>query len=110
MQLSHGEPSWVPGSGVQSPVMSEVDFSDLAGLRHGNEPFSLTPQPDSTEELRPQSPILARPVPLQPGHEVEGHPGDASDGSDGVLSHADGEEVEDQDQDQSGKFFCTCLL
>lgn len=98
-QLSHGAPSWVPGSGVQSPVMSEVDFSDLAGLRRSNESPSLTPQPDSMEELQPQSPLPIRPVPLQAGHEVEGLPGDLSGESDGVQSHAG--EQEDQDQSEN---------
>ena len=77
--------------------MSEVDFSDLAGQQDGDEPPSLTPQPDSMEEQQPLSP-----VPLQPGHEAESQPGDLSGGSDGVPSLPDGGEVEEQDR--SGKF------
>ena len=94
IQLSHGEPSWVPGSGVQSPVMSEVDLSALAGQHDDDEPPILTPQPDSIEELQPSSP-----VPLHPGLEAESRPGDLSGESDGVPSLPDGGE----DGDQSGK-------
>lgn len=94
MQLSHGEPSWVPGSGVQSPVMSDVDLSALAGQRDDDDPPILTPQPDSTEELHPSSPVL-----LHPGLETETRPGDLSGESDGIQSLPDG-----GDDDQSGKY------
>lgn len=86
-QLSHGEPSWVPGSGVQSPVMSETDLSALAGQQH-DELRILDTQTDHREEL-------------PPGLDSESRPADLSGESDGVPSLPDGGE----DDDMSGKYF-----
>ncbi|XP_078375566.1 uncharacterized protein LOC144658931 isoform X2 [Oculina patagonica] len=97
-QLSHGEPSWVPGSGVQSPVMSDVDLSALAGRQDDDddEPPILTPQPDSIEEQQPSSP-----VPLHPGLEADSRPGDLSGESDGIPSLPDGGDVGDQSENEA---------
>ena len=96
----------MPGSGVQSPVMSEVDLSALAGQQDDDddEPPILTPQPDSIEELQPSSP-----VPLHTGLEAETRPGDLSGESDGVPSLPDGGEVGDQSGKCSYIRFCNDL-
>lgn len=74
--------------------MSDVDLSALAGQRDDDdddEPPILTPQPDSTEELQPSSPVL-----LHPGLEAGARPGDLSGESDGLQSLPDGGDVDDQ--------------
>lgn len=85
-QLSHGEPSWVPGSGVQSPVMSETDLTSLAGHQYDESSISSTPV-EHMEELLPHQ-------------EAETHSGDFSGQSDGLPSHPNGR----GDDEQSGKY------
>ena len=81
-KLSHGEPSWVPGSGVQSPVMSETDLTSLAGHRYDEPSISSTP----VEHMEDQ--------------EAESHSGDLSGESDGLPSHPNGR----GDDELSGKY------
>lgn len=85
-QLSHGEPSWVPGSGVQSPVMSETDLTSLAGHQYDESSISSTPV-EHMEELLPHQ-------------EAESHSGDFSGQSDGLPSHPNGR----GDDEESGKY------
>ena len=74
--------------------MSDVDLSALAGQRDDDgddDPPVLTPQPGSTEELQPSSPVL-----LHPGLEADTRPGDLSGESDGLQSLPDGGDIDDQ--------------
>lgn len=82
IQLSHGEPSWVPGSGVQSPVISDSDLSALAGQQDEESSTPGTP-PDHREQFLP-------------GLDIESRSVDLSGESDGVCSLADGGGVNEQ--------------
>lgn len=87
-QLSHGEPSWVPGSGVQSPVMSETDLTSLAGHQYDEPSISSTPV-EHMEELLPHQEAESS----HSGDDLSGH-------SDGLPSHPNGR----GDDEQSGKY------
>ena len=93
IQLSHGEPSWVPGSGVQSPVLSDTDLSTLAGQQDEESSFPGTP-PDRREEWLP-------------GRDIESRPVDLSGESDGVPSLQDGGEVNEPHSGMSSEFKVT---
>lgn len=62
-QLSHGQPSWVPGSEVQSPVMSDEELHNLAG-RFVGEPFMLSSLRDQREDGSPRPVGDSRPIDL----------------------------------------------
>ena len=61
--MSHGQPSWVPGSEVQSPVMSDEELHNLAG-RFVGEPFMLSSLRDQREDGSPRPVGDSRPIDL----------------------------------------------
>lgn len=74
--MSHGQPSWVPGSEVQSPVMSDEELNNLAE-RQDREPFLLSPLRDQREEGSPRPFGDSRPIelPISNGGGVHGQSG-----------------------------------
>ena len=61
--MSHGQPSWVPASEVQSPVMSDEELHNLAERLDG-EPFMLRSLRDQREEGSPRPVGDSRPIDL----------------------------------------------